>query len=226
MSLLGDTVIINFHGIGAPDRAVPEDERPYWISQERYESILDRIAHERARRRYMITFDDGNTSDVEIGMPGLRRRGLTATFFVLAGMFSERGFLDMASVKTLVREGMGVGTHGLHHPAWPDCADARLDAELDESRAILGDLTGAPITEAAIPFGRYDKRVIDALRRRPFRHVYTSDCGLARSRAWLQPRTSIRCDMDAATIAAVVEGRRSWPKQVLDTARVAVKRRR
>lgn len=226
MSLLGDTIIINFHGIGEPDRPVPEDERPYWISEARYDSILDRIAHERARRRYLITFDDGNMSDVEIGLPGLRRRGLTATFFVLAGMFSERGFLDTASVKTLAREGMGVGTHGLHHPAWPECDDARLDAELDESRVILGDLTGIPVTEAAIPFGRYDKRVIDALRRRPFRHVYTSDRGLARSRAWLQPRTSIRCDMDEAMIASVVEGRRPLPMRMLDTVRVAVKRRR
>ncbi|MDY0958875.1 polysaccharide deacetylase family protein [Sphingomonas sp. CFBP8993] len=224
--MLGDTIIINFHGIGEPDRPVPDDETPYWISEARYEAILDRIADARDRRRYLITFDDGNMSDVAIGLPGLRRRGLAATFFVLAGMLDERGFLDPAAVRTLAREGMGVGTHGLHHPAWPDCDDARLDAELDQSCTILGDLIAAPITEAAIPFGRYDRRVIDALRRRPFRHVYTSDCGLARARAWLRPRTSIRCDMDEATVAAVVAGQRSLPMRVLDTARVAVKRRR
>ncbi len=224
--MLGDTIIINFHGIGEPGRPVPDDEKPYWISEALYESILDRIAEARDRRRYRITFDDGNMSDVGIGLPALRRRGLTATFFVLAGMLEERGFLDAASVRTLAREGMGVGTHGLHHPAWPDCDDARLNAELDDSCAILNELIAAPVTEAAIPFGRYDRRVIEALRRRPLRHVYTSDCGLARSRAWLQPRTSIRCDMDEATVAAVVAGQRSLPKQLLDTVRVAVKRRR
>ncbi|WP_193751765.1 polysaccharide deacetylase family protein [Sphingomonas sanguinis] len=205
---------------------MPDDEKPYWISEALYESILDRIAEARDRRRYRITFDDGNMSDVDIGLPALRRRGLTATFFVLAGMLEERRFLDAASVRTLAREGMGVGTHGLHHPAWPDCDNARLNAELDDSRAILSELIAAPVAEAAIPFGRYDRRVIQALRRRPFRHVYTSDCGLARSRAWLQPRTSIRCDMDEATVAAVVAGQRSLPKQLLDTVRVAVKRRR
>lgn len=224
--MLGDTIIINFHGIGEPGRPVPDDEKPYWINEDLYESILDRIAEARDRRRYRITFDDGNMSDVDIGLPALRRRGLTATFFVLAGMLEERGFLDAASVRTLAREGMGIGTHGLHHPAWPDCDEARLNAELDDSCAILSDLIAAPVTEAAIPFGRYDRRVIQALRRRPFRHVYTSDCGLARSRAWLQPRTSIRCDMDEATVAAVVAGQRSLPKQLLDTVRVAVKRRR
>ncbi|KTT68001.1 hypothetical protein NS319_16050 [Sphingomonas sanguinis] len=224
--MLGDTIIINFHGIGEPGRPVPDDEKPYWISEALYESILDRIAEARDRRRYRITFDDGNMSDVDIGLPALRRRGLTATFFVLAGMLEERRFLDAASVRTLAREGMGVGTHGLHHPAWPDCDNARLNAELDDSRAILSELIAAPVAEAAIPFGRYDRRVIQALRRRPFRHVYTSDCGLARSRAWLQPRTSIRCDMDEATVAAVVAGQRSLPKQLLDTVRVAVKRRR
>lgn len=224
--MLGDTIIINFHGIGEPGRPVPDDEKPYWINEDLYESILDRIAEARDRRRYRITFDDGNMSDVDIGLPALRRRGLTATFFVLAGMLEERGFLDAASVRTLAREGMGVGTHGLHHPAWPDCDETRLNAELDDSCAILSDLIAAPVAEAAIPFGRYDRRVIQALRRRPFRHVYTSDCGLARSRAWLQPRTSIRCDMDEATVAAVVAGQRSLPKQLLDTVRVAVKRRR
>lgn len=38
-----------------------------------------------------ITFDVGNAFDVETGLPKLVERGLSAEFFVLAGLLGERG---------------------------------------------------------------------------------------------------------------------------------------
>ena len=45
-----------------------------------------------------ISFDDGNASDLEIGLPALLERGLTATFFVLAGRLGRPGSLDADEV--------------------------------------------------------------------------------------------------------------------------------
>ena len=48
------------------------------------------------------------------------------------------------------------------------------------------------MTEAACPFGSYDRRVLRALRRTGYRHVYTSDRGLARRGDWLQARNTVQ----------------------------------
>ena len=52
-------------------------------------------------------------------------------------------------------------------------------------------LVGLAVTKAAIPFGSYDRRILQRLRRERFECVYTSDRGLALSEAWLKPRDTI-----------------------------------
>ena len=63
---------------------------------------------------------------------------------------------------------------------------------LDEARGRLGAVAGTPVDEAALPLGRYDRRVLAALRSRGYRAVHTSDRRRARAGAWLQPRFSVR----------------------------------
>ena len=52
------------------------------------------------------------TSDFVYGLPALLDRGLTATFFVVAGRLGEPGFLSENDVRTLVSAGMTIGCHG------------------------------------------------------------------------------------------------------------------
>ena len=67
---------ICFHGIGTPGRALEPGEDRYWITSDEFHRILDEIATWPSTR---ISFDDGNASDLEIGLPALVERGLTAT---------------------------------------------------------------------------------------------------------------------------------------------------
>ena len=71
-----------------------------------------------------LTFDDGNASDVEIALPRLLERGLTAEFFVLAGRLGEPGRLTNDQVGELIAAGMAIGSHGWAHRDW-----RRIDAE-------------------------------------------------------------------------------------------------
>src|SRR3712207_5181342 len=96
-----ETVInVCFHGIGTPRRELEPGEAPYWIGVDTYHRVLDDLASWPLPVR--ISFDDGNASDVEIGLPGLLSRGLTADFFVLAGRLGQTGSLDEPAVKELV----------------------------------------------------------------------------------------------------------------------------
>src|SRR6478609_7258795 len=105
-----------FHGIGVPaGRALEPHEDSFWVGTDAFDEMLDLIARSPWVR---ITFDDGNASDAQIALPALLRRGLRASFFVIAGRCDEPGSLSRADVRELARSGMTVGSHGLRHRNW------------------------------------------------------------------------------------------------------------
>ncbi|WP_432986464.1 polysaccharide deacetylase family protein [Dactylosporangium sp. CA-233914] len=201
-------VIINVHGIGPHPTSRPLDpgEDQVWASIEQFERALDAAV---GRDDVRITFDDGNASDVEIGLPRLLERGLKAHFFVLAGEFGQPGRLDVAGVRELLKAGMPVGSHGWAHRDWRRLSDAEAEQEIGEANRVIGEITGEPVTDVAIPFGSYDRVVLTRLRRAGMRRVYTSDGGAARPGEWLQARNSIGPDLDAAWIERVYNGKAS-----------------
>lgn len=186
----GETVInICFHGIGTPQRELEPGEDPYWVTQHAFLRILDEIA---TWPSVAISFDDGNASDVQIALPALAERGMAATFFALAGRLDSPGSLSTADLRELVRQGMGVGTHGMAHRPWRRMTAVAREAELVQARRQLSEAAGADVTEAACPLGRYDRELLNDLRRLRYQRVYTSDRNPARAGAWLQPRFSVR----------------------------------
>ena len=195
-----------FHGIGEPGRVLEPGEAPYWISHEVYLDILDVLADDP---RVRISFDDGNASDIRLGLPGLLERGLDATFFVLAGRLDRLGSLGTADVRELAARGMGIGTHGMDHRPWRGLDPASRRRELEEARRVLRGITGRPVTGAALPLGRYDRVLLAQLRALGYTEVSTSDRRWAREGAWLQPRFSVRDGDTADTVRKVFLGRQS-----------------
>jgi len=194
----GDEVLnLCFHGIGTPGRPMEPDEELYWVTESQFTGLLDVIAE---FPRVRITFDDGNKSDAAIALPELRSRNLAATFFVIAGRLDEPGSLSSADVRDLADGGMTVGSHGMRHRPWRSVDDDELHEELTDAAEAIARASGRPVHEVACPFGDYDRRVLTAVRRSGFRHVYTVDGGPARRTAWLQSRYTIRAGETPAGI--------------------------
>ena len=195
-------VNILFHGIGEPQRDLEPGEDRYWVGRDQFGALLDEIA---AWPHVRLSFDDSNTSDVEIALPALRDRGLTADFFVLAGRLGKPGSLGEDDLRALVESGMTVGTHGMHHHPWRGLDAAAIDEELVAARDRLASVIGRPVTMAGCPLGRYDRTTLTALRRLGYRTVFTSDRRPARPGRWLQPRFSVyREDMPSSVRDAVL----------------------
>jgi len=178
-----------FHGIGEPARETEPGEDAYWISTDLYLRVLDLV---QGDPRVRISFDDGNASDVEIGLPALLDRGLTATFFVLAGRLDQPGSLSRADVRALAAAGMRIGSHGMDHRPWRGLDTSALDRELVQARAELESVSAGVVDHAALPLGRYDRRLLHHVRRSGYTRLHTSDRTWARDGAWLQPRFSLR----------------------------------
>lgn len=181
-------MIVNLHGVGYPDRALESGEGDSIIDVSILEHVLDRVAEKSA----MITVDDGNISDVEIILPNLKKRDLTAMFFIPAGKVGQQGYLTRDDVVTLQQEGMTIGSHGMNHVNWRELDDRELERELVESKRFLENLTGSPVISVACPFGAYDRRVLRFIRKAGYEKIYTSDMGWANSDDWLIGRNSIR----------------------------------
>ena len=142
---------LTFHGIGAPGRPLDAGEAAVWVAADRYHAVLDAV---RDRDDVRITFDDGNASDLEHGLPALLERGLTGTFFVVAGRVGAPGYLSAADVRTLADAGMRIGSHGMRHRAWRGLDDAALGEELVAAKQELeqrpgraGDRGGVPVRQ-------------------------------------------------------------------------------
>ncbi|MGF1663651.1 MAG: polysaccharide deacetylase family protein [Kineosporiaceae bacterium] len=178
-----------FHGVGEPARELEPGEDRYWVGVDTFRAVLDEIATWPDVR---ISFDDGNASDVVHGLPALQERGLTATFFVLARRLGLPGSLGADDVRALRRAGMTIGSHGMDHRPWRALPPEARERELVTARQRIAEAAGAPVTEAACPLGRYDRRLLADLRSLGYTRVHTSDRRRARPDAWLQPRFSVR----------------------------------
>lgn len=127
----------------------------------------------RARGLVGLTFDDGYADFVSDAVPALRRRGFSATVFVVAGRIGADNGWDTGPRKALMtgrqlrwaaEQGMEIGSHGLHHKRLPQVGAAELRQELSGSREMLQDLTGQKVTGFAYPYGRLGTREVVAVR--------------------------------------------------------------
>lgn len=181
--------VLTLHGVGRPPRPLAPSEAKVWLASDAFRETLAVVA---GRDDVRLTFDDGNRSDIEIALPALVERGLTASFFLLAGRLEDPHHLGVDDVARLVQAGMTIGSHGLRHTNWRRLSTEELAQELVESRRILERAGGAPVRQASLPFGAYDRRVLTAARQDGrYERLYTSDGGPTRGDAWLQSRTTV-----------------------------------
>ncbi len=215
------SIILTFHGIGEPERRLDAGEQGVLVSHEQFEAHITCVTN---RDDVAITFDDGNASDVEHALPALRERGLSATFFVVAGRLGTPHYLDEGGVQALATAGMEIGCHGMRHRPWRALDEHALHEELVEAKTVLERAVGCPVTKAACPFGSYDRRVLRALRGSGYQHVYTSDRGTARSGDFLQARNSVGPhDDESGLLERIVALESPMPKALARRAKLAIK---
>jgi peptidoglycan/xylan/chitin deacetylase (PgdA/CDA1 family) len=223
MATSGRTINICFHGIGTPSRTLEDGEDHYWLAADQFRSIIHEIS---SWPSVAISFDDGNESDIELGLGELTKHQLDATFFVLAGRIDQPGSLSADQLRQLRHTGMAIGTHGMHHRPWTELDDVARHSELVEARNVIENAIGEKITRAACPLGRYNNTVLRALREYGYQQVNTSDRTTAPSDAWLQPRYSVRSTDTAAFMRASILERQSARFRIRPAVAGFVKRRR
>lgn len=201
-------MIINlcFHGIGTTSTEREPGEAQYWVTRRNFLEILDEV---RDEPRVALSFDDGNRSDTEIALPALVERGMRANFFALAGRLGDPRSLAAEDLQELRAAGMSLGSHGWAHVPWRGLDATQAQRELVEARETLASASNGPITTAALPLGRYDRKLLSQLRDGGYDRVFTSDRFPARPAAWLQARYSVTASDTRASVSTIIKHRLS-----------------
>jgi peptidoglycan/xylan/chitin deacetylase (PgdA/CDA1 family) len=187
-------VVLCYHALSASwpvDLAVrPEDfERQLVATLEAGYSpttFYEAVTAPPAPKTFSVTFDDGWRSVKSLAWPIMRRLGVPGTVFVSTAYTdtareairrgavldpfigteheSELYTLSWDELAELDADGWEIGSHCVHHPFLPSLDDERLERELTDSRARLGEVLGRPCRTLAYPAGGHDGRVVDAVR--------------------------------------------------------------
>jgi peptidoglycan/xylan/chitin deacetylase (PgdA/CDA1 family) len=200
-------IYLGFHGLGTPNEQVLDSERPYWVPVDRFREILGAVA--TSSREVGLTFDDGNKSDIEQALPALLQHGLVATFFAVSERIGASNYLCADDIRALDRAGMRVGSHGARHIRLTELTDDVMTRQVGDSISALSEILGKRVDCIALPFGAYDRRVLQVLRRLRLARVYTSDFGPVVPKSWIVARNTVKLDTPLTEINALLDKRYS-----------------
>jgi peptidoglycan/xylan/chitin deacetylase (PgdA/CDA1 family) len=163
-----------------------------WLARRGYRgvslrSLLDGEIQPGAKP-VVVTFDDGFDGVRSAGLPVLREAGFSGTVFVVAGRLGgvddwnderpgER-LLDGDGIRELHAAGLEIGSHGLNHRNLMGLDGASLERETAGSREVLEEVVGAPVTSFCYPYGGFDDRAVEAVRRSGYRSATVIRSGI------------------------------------------------
>lgn len=188
------TVFLMYHELALPNRALCHREPGYTryvVPASDFRRHIARIADEGWRglnvtqamhsfggKGVCITFDDGCETDVLSAAPMLKDFGFGATFYITSGFLGQAGYMSEAQVRDLAALGFEIGCHSRTHAYLTDIDNSQLRDETAGAKNRLEQITGLPIEHFSCPGGRWDGRVIEAVKAAMFRTMATSRTGV------------------------------------------------
>jgi len=198
------TVFFMYHELALPDGAPCHRELGYTryvVSASDFRKHMEELAREGWRamsvtqamqsfydksvaggnvgnKSVCVTFDDGCETDLLSAAPILQEFGFGATFYITVGFLGRPGYLSETQVRSLGSLGFEIGCHSLTHPYLTDLDDALLRDETAGAKDRLEQITGASVEHFSCPGGRWDRRVVAAVKAAKFRTMATSRTGM------------------------------------------------
>lgn len=151
-----------------------------YLAQAGYTAIgfYDLLAYlERAEplppKPVIITFDDGHYTFRTEAWPVLKAHGFQATLFVVADYATYPGYLSWEQITELADEGVVIGSHGLDHTALTKMDADEVLRQVSDSKALIEEHVGQPVTLLSYPYGAYNDTVISILAQAGYRAACT-----------------------------------------------------
>jgi peptidoglycan/xylan/chitin deacetylase (PgdA/CDA1 family) len=212
--------ILMYHVVSAPPAGTPNAE--LWVPGSRFASEM-RTLHKAGywaitlrqafdawqhggplpRHPVVVSFDDGYLSQYTHARPVLARLGWPGVLNLELRNLGSKG-ITQHEVRGLLADGWEVDSHTLTHPDLTTVDAARLRSELTGSRREIRRRFGAKTAEFfCYPAGKYDGRVVAAVRAAGYRGATTVDEGLGeRGERFILKRIRVNGSDTAASVLA------------------------
>lgn len=113
-------------------------------------------------RAVAITMDDGYADNFECALPILRRYSASATIFLVTAAVGSANHLTWNQVLTMTRRDVAFESHTVHHYDLTTLPANQLMFELQNSKQVIEEALGSPVTQVAYPSGMYNDAIVAA----------------------------------------------------------------
>ena len=175
--------ILMYHLLGDPPEGAPFPglyvrrsdflAQVAWLEHTGYRAVtlFDVWEHWHGRRALppkpiVLTFDDGDSSVARFALPELRRLGWPAVLNLKVGNLPDG--IRPSEVRALVEAGWELGAHTITHPDLTTLSDQALTREVEGSKREIEQRFGVKVRFFCYPSGRFDPRVVAAVRAAGF----------------------------------------------------------
>lgn len=151
------------------------------------------------KKAFTLSYDDGCYDDIRLlGM--MSSRGIRGTFNISSGITRPEGQEPLGAWERMTpselenydREGIEVAVHGVRHRDFTKISESELIYEIMADKSAIERRFSRVIRGAAYPYGSFDDRSVEALRRCGIKYCRTvwSDDSLKMPADWLRLRPS------------------------------------
>lgn len=121
----------------------------------------------RKQKVVCLTFDDGFVDNYEFAVPLLREFNCAATFFVptnfigAPSILPEFSGMNLGQLTEVANDPLfEIGSHALSHPRLSTLPAPQAEQEIRESKKVLEEILGRPVTSFAYPYGDFSPREV------------------------------------------------------------------
>ncbi len=112
-----------------------------------------------------LTFDDGHEDNATNALPVLKQYALKSTQCYATSFIEGKSQTVINGVKAFYAAGHEICSHTVSHPFLTTTTATGLTYELSHSKQYLQTLTGATVRNFASPYGDYDARVVNEVKK-------------------------------------------------------------
>jgi len=217
--------ILMYHVIGTPRPGTPLPE--LWVTAENFTAQVDALAAAGYRavtltdvlnawrgrgtlpaKPIVLSFDDGYLGQGKVAGAVLAARHWPGVLNLAIHNLGIAGGLTAGRIRTMLAAGWELASHSITHPDLTTLDAAALRREVAGSRAELRRRFKVPVDTFCYPAGRYDAKVVAAVRAAGYRAATTVVPGIARpgDDRMLLPRIRVNGSDSVARVLAAAGG--------------------
>ncbi len=136
------------------------------------------------RNYVVLTFDDGCESFYNIAFPILNSFGFNATVYPITGFLANNAIINSKvynhlklmskeMIYELYTQGINFGAHTVHHFRLTELLNSDAEFQINQSKFHLENILGNQIDSFSFPHGKYNKQIIDLLKKNGFTNALT-----------------------------------------------------